>query len=84
MSRKMAIVLLMTVLVGGLWILVRPPVKVNSVAGLARYYGVSKETVLGVAHAYGVDPQDLDNYGPQPFPVNYICLLYTSPSPRDS
>jgi len=68
----MAIVLLVTVLVGGLWILVRPPVKVNSVAGLARYYGVSKETVLGVAHAYGVDPQDLDNYGPQPFPVNYI------------
>jgi hypothetical protein len=44
----------------------------NSVAYLAEDYGVSKESVEAVAHAFGVDPTDLARYGDEPFPLNYI------------
>jgi hypothetical protein len=50
----------------------QPPAEGNSVYSLARCYGVSKESVEAVAHAFGVDPSDLARYGDQPFPLNYI------------
>jgi hypothetical protein len=54
------------------WFLFRPPPKVDSVAGLARYYGVSEETIQNVARAYKVPPEEIGSYGELPFPVNYI------------
>jgi len=73
MNRRIVIVpLVLVVIVGCIWCLAKPSSPHNSVAYLARTYGVSKETVLTVVHAYKVNPDELYSYGESPFPVNYI------------
>jgi hypothetical protein len=70
--RAKVVVGIAIVAAGGIWILARPPAKHNSVAFLARRYGVSKDSVRDVAHAFGVDPENMASYGERSFPGNYI------------
>jgi len=44
----------------------------NSVAWLAREYGVSEEKVRSIATALYVDPENLGTFGPAHFPLNYL------------
>lgn len=44
----------------------------NSVAWLAREYGVSPEKVRSIASALDVDPEKLATFGPANFPLNYF------------
>lgn len=76
MSRWMRLLLFVTIvaIIGGCtWLLFRPPIAVDSVAGLARYYGVDREVVEEVVRAYEVPLESVGSYGEQPFPVNYIA-----------
>jgi len=52
------------------WLLPQPPV--NSVAWLARRYGVNEDKVRTVANALHVKPEDMASFGIGAFPVNYI------------
>lgn len=45
---------------------------VNSVRWLAGRYGVSPNRVRSLAYDLGVDPSQLNQYGPGDFPVNYF------------
>jgi len=49
-----------------------PPPAPNSVAWLAREYGVSPEKVRSIASALDVDPEKLATFGPANFPLNYF------------
>lgn len=89
MNRWVKILLLVavvTVISGCAWLLFRPPIATDSVAGLARYYGVDKKAVEEVARAYGVPPENVAIYGEWPFPINYIeyTLGWAGDQPRDS
>jgi len=53
-------------------ILTSLPVEDNSVGYFRTYYGTSKEDLEAVGRAYGVELDDFSDYGPQPFPINYI------------
>lgn len=44
----------------------------NSVAWLAREYGVSQQKVRSIATALDVDPENLATFGPANFPLNYF------------
>ena len=48
------------------------PVEDNLVAEFRKYYGTSKEELEAVGGVYGVELDDFSDYGPQPFPINYI------------
>ena len=54
------------------WLFLKPLPSRNSVSDLAKYHGVSQESIRVVARAYGVNPKDIAIYGENPFPVNYI------------
>jgi len=44
----------------------------NSVAWLAREYGVSQQKVRSIASALDVAPEELATFGPADFPLNYF------------
>lgn len=55
-----------------LCMLTRSPTEDNSLAYFKKYYGADEEIIHAVAHAYQINPDKISDYGPEPFPVNYI------------